>query len=58
MKGWRTILVNVGAAAGLAVAQYVVGADLSGINPTVATVVLAVANIALRLITTTPVGKK
>ena len=59
MKGYKTLLVNGLIVAGVAVLQFVVGADLSAVmKPEVAVVVIAVANIGLRLLTSTPVGKK
>ena len=57
MKGYRTILFNLLLAVGVAVAQYVLKADLTQLNPTVATLAVTGANLALRLITTSPVGK-
>ena len=57
MKGYRTLILNGLLALGAALAHYVLGADLSAVKPEVATVIVAVANIGLRLITTTPVGK-
>lgn len=56
MKGWRTLLINGALVAGAAVLHYIVGADLKEISPAVATIVVAGANMGLRMITTTKVG--
>lgn len=59
MKGLRTLFVNAAIVATVAVLQFIVGADLSAVvKPEIALVIVALANIGLRLITTTPVGKK
>ncbi len=59
MKGWRTILVNFGIAAGSAVLQYATTLDWTKyVSPEMAVVLVGVANIGLRLVTTTPVGKR
>jgi hypothetical protein len=59
MKGWRTLLVNIGLAI-LPVLQATGAADigLSGLGATVYGAVVAVANIGLRIITTGPIGTK
>ena len=57
LKGYKTLLLNGGIAAAAGFLQFVVGVDLKEyLNPTLAVVVLAVANFLLRLVTTTPVG--
>lgn len=57
LKGFKTLLIN-GALAGVAgFLHYVVGADLSAVDPSIAIIVVAVANMGLRLVTTTPVLK-
>lgn len=56
MKGWKTLLFNVAAA----VLTVVIGfnwADALTSAPWVAPLIIAGANIALRFVTTTPVGQ-
>ena len=57
LKGWRTVVVNVVAlaVAGLAVVGVGVSADES---TAVVAGIMAIINIGLRLVTTTPVGSK
>lgn len=66
LKGWRTILVNAGIIAAAFITQlndYIHAIDLSSLGfdahltARVATGI-AIVNILLRLITTTPVGQK
>lgn len=59
MKGWRTLLINALLAALAVFLQSIVDVNLAdyGIDGTVATVILTVVNSALRLVTTTKVGK-
>ncbi len=59
MKGWRTLLVNIGLAI-LPVVQATGAADigLTGMAATIYGVVVAAANIGLRIITTGPIGTK
>lgn len=59
LKGWRTILFNVGVAAGTVALKSLAGIDwVSVVGPVWSPLVLAGANIALRYVTTTPVGQK
>ena len=58
MKGYRTLVVNGALAAVAAILHYIVGVDLSSIDPAIATIIVAGANFALRFLTTTPVGQK
>jgi len=58
MKGFRTLLVNAGFVAAAAGLEYLASVDWSQIiSPTGAVLILAGVNAALRLVTTTPVGK-
>ena len=63
MKGWRTVLVNAGLAVlwvAAEVARYLAGFDWAAIVPPdrlpYVLLMVNVANIILRVITTTPVG--
>lgn len=56
LAGYRTLLLNGLLAAGAAILHYVVGADLSALDPAITTILVAGANFALRFITKTPVG--
>ena len=58
MKGWRTIALNAAIAAAVGVLGWASSFDWTGIvSPTVAIIIVTGANIALRFITTTPVGQ-
>ncbi|MDE2102516.1 MAG: hypothetical protein KGL39_35040 [Patescibacteria group bacterium] len=58
MKGYRTIFVGLLLAIGPAALQYLGGVDWNSlIGPSGAFVVAGMIQIALRFITTTPVGK-
>ena len=58
MKGFRTLGVNAALAAASAGLTYLAGVDWSAhVSPTAAVVAVALVNMALRLITTTAVGK-
>lgn len=56
LAGYRTLIVNGALVIGAAILHYIVGADLSAVNPAVATIIVSGANIGLRFLTTTPVG--
>jgi hypothetical protein len=59
MKGWRTLLLNIGLAIVPVIqATGAVDLGLTGIAATVYGVVVSVLNIGMRLITTGPVGSK
>lgn len=58
MKGYRTVAVNTGIAAGTAALNVLAGVDwVSLVGPHWAVAAVAIANIGLRIITTTPVRK-
>lgn len=58
MKGLRTLLINGATVVGTAAVTWVAGVDWSQhVSPATAVIIVAVANMALRLVTTTPVGK-
>lgn len=59
MKGWRTLVVNA-VVGGLAVGlTYAAGINWTTyVEPQWAVAIVTVVNIGLRLVTTTPVGKK
>ena len=58
MKGWKTLLINGLIAAGAALLTYALGVDWTQyVSPTVATIIVAGINFALRFVTDTPVGK-
>jgi len=58
MKGWRTVLFNIGAA--IVPVLEASGADLglTGNNLALYTLGVTIANIVLRFLTSTPVGMK
>lgn len=59
LKGWRTVAVNVGIAAGTAALPVLAGVDwVSLVGAKAAIVIVAGVNLGLRMITTSPVGKK
>lgn len=58
MKGLRTLLINGATVVVAAALTWAVGVDWTQhVSPTVAVIIVAVANMGLRVITTTPVGK-
>lgn len=60
MKGYRTIVVNAGIAALTAGIGSLAEVDWTGVDPRAAVVapaIVAMLNIGLRFITTTPVGR-
>ena len=58
MKGLRTLLINGATVIGAAALTWAVGVDWTQyVSPTAAVIIVAAANMALRLVTTTPVGK-
>lgn len=58
MKGYRTLLLNAGLAAGAALLTWAANVDWTQyVSPTVAVVVAGVVNIGMRFLTTSPVGK-
>lgn len=59
MKGYRTLLVNLGLAiAPVLEATNAIDLGLTGTGAAIYGAVVAIINIGLRVITTTPVGKK
>lgn len=59
MKGYRTILVGLAAAIGAPAIQYIGAVNWADyLSPTAAIVVAGVVQIAMRFITTGPVGEK
>lgn len=58
MKGFRVLLINALTAAMVAGLTYLAGVNWTDhVSPTAAVVLVALVNMALRFITTTPVGK-
>jgi hypothetical protein len=58
MKGLRTLLMNAVVVVATALLTWIVGVNWTEyVSPSVALIIVAVANMMLRLITTTPVGK-
>ena len=58
MKGYRTLILNGLAVIGTAGLTWAIGINWADyVSPTVAMIILGAANIGLRMITTTPVGK-
>mgnify|MGYP001603790271 CR=1 FL=1 len=58
-KGWRTVLIAIGIAAGTAALQYLLDFDwVNAVGPLFAVIILEGIKIALRLISTGPVGTK
>jgi hypothetical protein len=58
MKGLRTLLLNGATVVGAAALTWAVGVDWTQyVSPTAAIIIVAGANMGLRVITTTPVGK-
>ena len=59
MKGWRTLVWNVVIVMGGAALAWASGIDWTQyFSPTVAMFVVAGVNVALRVVTNTPVGEK
>lgn len=59
IKGWRTVAVNVGIAAGTAGLHALAGVNwIELVGPTWSMLIVAAINIALRAVTTSPIGKK
>jgi len=57
MKGFRTLLINAGVVALVAVLHFLIGLDWTAyVSPQTGVVIVAIANMVLRLITDTPVG--
>lgn len=58
-KGYRTLLINGAVVVGTAALTFISGVEWAEyVSPTAAMIILAAANMALRIITTTPVGEK
>jgi hypothetical protein len=58
IRGYRTLAVNFGIAIGMAALGWAGSVDWSQhLDPTTAAIVVTVVNIALRFVTTTPVGQ-
>lgn len=58
MKGLRTVIFNVLIAALAGALPVIAGIDWTQyVSPTVAMVIVAAANVGLRAITSTPIGK-
>jgi hypothetical protein len=58
MKGLRTLALNGATVVGAAALTWAVGVDWTQyVSPTAAVIIVAAANMGLRLVTTTPVGK-
>lgn len=58
MKGLRTLVLNGATVVGAAALTWAVGVDWTQyVSPTAAIIIVAGANMGLRVITTTPVGK-
>jgi hypothetical protein len=58
MKGLRTLALNGATVVGAAALTWAVGVDWTQyVSPTAAIIIVAGANMGLRVITTTPVGK-
>lgn len=59
MKGYRTLAFNAGIVAGTALLHFGASVDWSQyVSPSTAVMLAGAANIALRLVTTTPVGER
>lgn len=59
MKGYRTLVVNGGIAVGVALLTWAAGVDWTQyVSPTTAVIIATVVNAGMRLVTSTPVGKK
>jgi hypothetical protein len=59
MKGYRTLLINLGlAVAPVLEATNAVDIGLTGTGASIYALIVTLINIGLRVITTTPIGKK
>lgn len=59
MKGLRTLALNAAVVVLAALVTWAAGVDWTQhVNPTAAIIIMAVVNMGMRLITTTPVGIK
>ena len=59
MKGFRTLILNGATVVGAAALTWAVGVDWTQyVSPTAAIIIVAGANMGLRVITTSPVGKR
>jgi hypothetical protein len=59
LKGWRTVAINVGIAAGTAALPVLAGVDWTAlVGPKAAVAIVVAINLGLRAITTSPVGKR
>lgn len=59
LKGWRTLLWNVGVVSAVAAATYLAGVDWTQyVSPSTAMFVTAGVNVLLRFLTDTKVGVK
>lgn len=59
MKGYRTLILNGIVVVGTATLTWVSGVNwIEHFGPSAALIIVSGANIGLRLLTTTPVGKK
>jgi hypothetical protein len=59
MKGFRTLILNGAVVVGTAALTWLAGVDWTQyVSPTTALVIVGASNIGLRLITTSPVGKR
>jgi hypothetical protein len=59
MKGLRTLALNAAVVVLAALVTWAAGVDWTQhVNPTAAIIIMAVVNMGMRLITTTPVGVK
>ena len=58
MKGLRTLLMNAAVVVATALLTWIVGVNWTEyVSPSAAVIIVAVANMLLRVVTTTPVGK-
>lgn len=58
MKGWKTLAFNGAVIIGGAALQWVAGVNWAEyVGPTTAVLLTAAANMGLRMVTNTPVGK-
>lgn len=58
MKGYRTVLVNLGIAVGTAASSALLNFDwVHQVGPTAAMVIVSLINIGLRAVTNTGIGK-
>ena len=58
-KGWRTIAVNAIVVGGIGSLEFLAGMDWTSVaDPSIAIIIVSIVNLGLRLITTSPVGKR